>query len=95
MFLVFGLATFLAIQAVINIGVISGAFPTKGMPAPFISYGGSSLVACLTATGLIISVALDAAYPDDPAKLRALIRDKWQKLPFHRSKTANEGTSKS
>ena len=94
MFLVFGLTTFLAIQSVINIGVISGAFPTKGMPAPFISYGGSSLVACLTATGLIISVALDAAYPDYPAKLAELIRNKWQKLPFHRSKTASEGESK-
>ena len=94
MFLVFGLTTFLAIQSVINIGVISGAFPTKGMPAPFISYGGSSLVACLTATGLIISVALDAAYPDYPAKLLELIRNKWQKLPFHRSQTANEGKTK-
>jgi len=95
MFLVFGLTTFLAIQAVINIGVISGAFPTKGMPAPFISYGGSSLVACLTATGLIISVALDAAYPDYPAKLREQVRNKWRSLPFFHSATPNKGKSES
>ena len=95
MFLVFGLTTFLAIQAVINIGVISGAFPTKGMPAPFISYGGSSLVACLTATGLIISVALDATYPDYPATLRELIRNKWRSLPFFHSATTNKGKSES
>ena len=95
MFLVFGLTTFLAIQAVINIGVISGAFPTKGMPAPFISYGGSSLVACLTATGLIISVALDAAYPDYPAKLLELARDKWRSLPFFHSATTNKGKTES
>ena len=95
MFLVFGLTTFLAIQAVINIGVISGAFPTKGMPAPFISYGGSSLVACLTATGLIISVALDATYPDYPATLRELARNKWRSLPFFHSATTNKGKSES
>lgn len=93
MFLVFGLTTFLAIQSVINIGVISGAFPTKGMPAPFISYGGSSLVSCLTATGLIISVALDATYPDYPAKLLELFKSKMRKIPFLRSGTSSKGNS--
>lgn len=64
MLLAFGMASFIGLQAIINLGVISGAFPTKGMPAPFISYGGSNLLTCLTATGLVLSVALDAAYPD-------------------------------
>ncbi|MBO7146912.1 MAG: cell division protein FtsW [Lentisphaeria bacterium] len=73
MFLVFGLATFITAQAIVNIGVISAAFPTKGMPAPFISYGGSSLVSCMTATGLIVSVALDAAYPEYNEWLRKKI----------------------
>ena len=95
MFLVFGLTTFLAIQSVINIGVISGAFPTKGMPAPFISYGGSSLVACLTATGLIISVALDAAYPDYPEKIKERFIHMLRKVPFFRThSSANESTVK-
>ena len=62
--LAFAVATWIAIQSAINIGVISAAFPTKGMPAPFISYGGSSLVSCLAATGLLVSVALDSAYPE-------------------------------
>lgn len=85
MFLAFGLTTFLAVQAIINIGVISGAFPTKGMPAPFISYGGSSLVTCLVATGLIVSVALDAAWPDYPKTLRAKIAAKLRRFrPFAR-----------
>ena len=74
-----------------NIAVVTNSIPATGVPLPFISYGGSSLVACLTATGLIISVAQDAAYPDYPAKILELIRNKWQKLPFHRSGTANEG----
>lgn len=60
----FAVATWIAVQSIINIGVISAAFPTKGMPAPFISYGGSSLVSCLAATGLLVSIALDAAYPE-------------------------------
>ncbi|MBO4630715.1 MAG: cell division protein FtsW [Lentisphaeria bacterium] len=91
MFLVFGLTTFLAIQSVINIGVISGAFPTKGMPAPFISYGGSSLVACLTATGLIISVALDAAYPDYPDRIKENVINFLRKVPFIRRKFMSKG----
>ena len=86
MFLVFALTTFLAVQSIINIGVISAAFPTKGMPAPFISYGGSSLVACLTATGLIISVALDAAFPDYPDKIKTRFSETLRKIPFFRGK---------
>lgn len=85
MFLVFGLTTFLAFQSVINIGVISAAFPTKGMPAPFISYGGSSLVSCLTAAGLIISVALDTAFPDYPAAIRNKFAEFRRKIPFFRN----------
>ena len=71
-----GCATFIGIQACINIGVICGALPTKGMPAPFISYGGSSLVTCLVAAGLILSVALDAAYPDYPGAVRQYFKDR-------------------
>jgi len=52
-----GLGSLLALQAIINIGVISGFFPTKGMPAPFISYGGSNILMAWTAVGLILSVA--------------------------------------
>ncbi len=58
MLLSFGFGTLLAAQAVINIGVISGFFPTKGMPAPFISYGGSNILMAWTAIGLVCSVAV-------------------------------------
>jgi len=85
MLIAFGCALFIGFQSVINIGVISGAFPTKGMPAPFISYGGSSLVTCLVAAGLILSVAIDAAYPDYQVRLREKIRGFLQKWnPFNR-----------
>lgn len=85
MLLCFGLTCVIALQSIINIGVVSGAFPTKGMPAPFISYGGSNLVMCLVATGLLLSVAIDAAYPDynltvlEKAKL--LLKTIWSGQP--------------
>lgn len=64
MFTAYGMIIFIIIQAVINLGVVCGAFPTKGMPAPMISYGGSNLIACMIAVGCVFSVALDSAYPD-------------------------------
>ena len=51
------------LQAAINFGAMSGCFPTKGMPAPFISYGGSNLLGCLIATGILLSIA---AYTENP-----------------------------
>jgi cell division protein FtsW len=51
------------VQALINIGAMSGCFPTKGMPAPFISYGGSNLLGCLIANGILVAIA---AYNDNP-----------------------------
>ncbi|MCP4179553.1 MAG: cell division protein FtsW [bacterium] len=57
MLLGFGISAMIALQAIINIGVISGAFPTKGMPAPFMSYGGSNIVVCLIGAGFIISIS--------------------------------------
>ena len=78
----FGCATCIGLQAAINVGVICGALPTKGMPAPFISYGGSSLVTCMVAAGLILSVAVDSAYPDYPLLLREPLREKMRPLLF-------------
>jgi cell division protein FtsW len=54
-------ATFLiTLQAAINIGVVTSALPNKGLPLPFISYGGSNLLAMLTCIGLLFSVARQA-----------------------------------
>ena len=69
MLIAFGMSIFIGMQALINIGVITAAFPTKGMPAPMISYGGSNLLACLIAVGCVAAVAIDTAIPDYPDKL--------------------------
>jgi cell division protein FtsW len=61
-------------QAIINLGVVSGMFPTKGMPAPFISYGGSNMVCSLLATAFLLSIAMDAYEPDYTVRLRNLLK---------------------
>lgn len=53
-----GLATMFFIQVIINIGMNMGLFPVTGIPLPFISYGGSSLIACWMAVGLLESVSV-------------------------------------
>lgn len=55
--LVIGLTFLIVFQAMINISVSIGIFPTKGIPLPFISNGGSSLVACLMISGIILNVS--------------------------------------
>jgi cell division protein FtsW len=55
--LVVGLSFLVVFQAMINISVTLGIFPTKGIPLPFISNGGSSLVACLITAGIILNVS--------------------------------------
>jgi len=61
----FGITAMISFQAIINIGVVSGAFPTKGMSAPFISYGGSNMVMGLLAIGLLLSVANSHSQADE------------------------------
>ena len=51
------LVSLIALEAIINIGVTAGALPTKGLPLPFISYGGTSLIFHLTAVGLLLNIA--------------------------------------
>jgi len=53
--LVLGALLFITFQAIINIGVVTGCLPTKGMSLPFISYGGSNLVFMFTLIGLVLN----------------------------------------
>jgi len=55
-----GITFLISTQAAINIGVVTSALPNKGLPLPFISYGGSNLLAMLACVGLLFSVARHA-----------------------------------
>ena len=52
-----GLTLMIAVQALINVGVVVGCLPTKGLPLPFISYGGSSLLMSMLSVGVLVSIA--------------------------------------
>lgn len=68
-YLAFGLTLLLGLQAMVNIAVVTGLLPTKGLTLPFFSYGGSSLVSALATVGLLLSVSRAAAGPPPPAKV--------------------------
>ncbi len=55
-----GMTFLICLQAAINIGVVTSALPNKGIPLPFISYGGSNLLAMLTCVGILFSIARQA-----------------------------------
>ncbi|HNV24164.1 MAG TPA: putative lipid II flippase FtsW [Candidatus Omnitrophota bacterium] len=56
-FLATGIVAMLGMQAVVNIGVSIGALPTKGLPLPFISYGGSALIFNMMAVGILLNIS--------------------------------------
>jgi cell division protein FtsW len=56
-YLAFGITTMFGLQALVNIGVVLGSLPTKGLPLPFISYGGTSLVVSLFMAGVLGNVS--------------------------------------
>lgn len=52
-----GITSIIAVQAIINIAVVTGSMPVTGVPLPFISYGGSSLVINMAAMGILLNIS--------------------------------------
>ncbi|MCB1030599.1 MAG: putative lipid II flippase FtsW [Acidimicrobiales bacterium] len=63
-----GITTWLLVQALMNIGAATGAMPITGVPLPFISFGGSSQLISLAATGILLNVARHPS--PDPLRVR-------------------------
>ncbi len=58
--LAIGIVTWFVVQAFLNIGAIIGILPLTGVPLPFISYGGTSLMMCLAASGILVNISKQA-----------------------------------
>jgi len=68
-----GIVSLLALQAAVNIGVTTSLLPNKGLPLPFISYGGSNLVACMFGIGLLLNIYRQGVL-EPPQKKSAAMR---------------------
>jgi cell division protein FtsW len=52
-----GITTLIAVQAVLNIAVVTGTIPTTGMSLPFFSYGGTALLLLLANVGILLNIS--------------------------------------
>ncbi|GAX62089.1 cell division protein FtsW [Candidatus Scalindua japonica] len=66
-FLSLGITVSLALQAAINIAVVTGSIPTKGLPLPFISTGGSSILLSMLGIGILLNIAKQSGRSDASA----------------------------
>ncbi|HIE11379.1 MAG TPA: putative lipid II flippase FtsW [Kiritimatiellae bacterium] len=70
-----GIVLSLTIQALVNIAVVTGCLPTKGLPLPFVSYGGSNMAISLLMVGVLTNIALRAGSVRGQGLLRDAMRE--------------------
>ncbi len=68
----FGITMTITLQAIINIGVVTGCLPTKGIPLPFISFGGSSLLMSFIMIGILINISRHGIHGSDDQKIKTI-----------------------
>jgi len=77
-YLAYGLTLMISLQALINFAVVTGLVPTKGLPLPFLSYGGSALLVNMAAVGILLKISRGedekVAAEDTAAKARRIAR---------------------
>ena len=74
MLLAAGMTLQISLSAAVNVGVVTGAAPTKGLALPFLSYGGSSLIASVSTVGFLLAVAFRRGRDGAPARERPPVR---------------------
>ena len=77
----FGIMIIIALQAAVNIGVTTSLLPNKGLPLPFISYGGSNLVFCLLCVGILIIIYRHGLNDREEQNNTAVLRARVRKAP--------------
>jgi cell division protein FtsW len=70
-YLALGLTLVIGLPAVINMGVVTGIFPTKGLSLPFLSYGGSGLLVNLLVVGILLNISSQVRHLQGPGASRA------------------------
>ena len=81
-----GLVTAIVIQALFNISVVTSILPAKGIPLPFISYGGSSVLVTMAAVGLLMSISRAGAR--EGRKFEAVVHRRKGRTKEHRAMSA-------
>jgi cell division protein FtsW len=59
-YLALGITVLIATQVLVNLGVVTGLLPTKGLPLPFLSFGGSALLVTMLSTGVLLNISQQA-----------------------------------
>jgi cell division protein FtsW len=70
-YLAMGLTALIGLQAAINMAVVSGLMPTKGLSLPFLSYGGSSLLVNMIAVGILLNISSQTTQSSTPVRWEA------------------------
>ena len=82
-----GITLLISLQALVNIAVVTSTLPNKGLPLPFISYGGSNLLLMLACTGFLLSIARQARAPE--AGSLGTTEEEQRANPFARRRAEN------
>ncbi len=69
-----GVSSWFAIQGFVNVGAVLGILPITGVPLPFVSFGGSSLLATMVAAGILANVAMQSRAPEQAVRARIAAR---------------------
>ncbi|OGR91720.1 MAG: hypothetical protein A2992_08465 [Elusimicrobia bacterium RIFCSPLOWO2_01_FULL_59_12] len=71
-----GITCWVLMQAAINMGVSCGLLPTKGLPLPFISFGGSSMVITMAAVGILLNISAQCSWEKVQTFRRSRVRER-------------------